>query len=145
MRLGSEGQSGFAWLVGAYANQLNESLTNTSLGAYDDVVYGGSFSSRTDTVINSAYRARNGALFGELDGDLASNLRWSVGLRGERWTAGYLGTTTDFIGGTVTPQALSPSNNLWGGHASLTYKLDPGQALYAQVARGYKAGGFNTS
>jgi iron complex outermembrane recepter protein len=145
IRLGSEGQSGFAWLVGAYANQLNESLNDTSLGAYDDVAYGGSFSSRTDTVIDSAYRARNGALFGELDGDLASNLRWSVGIRGERWTADYLGTTADFIGGTVTPAALTPSNNLWGGHASLTFKLDTNQALYAQVARGYKAGGFNLS
>jgi iron complex outermembrane recepter protein len=144
IRLGSEGQSGFAWLVGAYANQLNESLNDTYLGAYDDVVYGSGLS-RSDTVINSAYRARNGALFGELDGDLASNLRWSVGLRGERWNADYLGTTTDVIGGTVTPAALTPSNNLWGGHASLTYKLDTEQALYAQVARGYKAGGFNTS
>ena len=144
IRLGSEGQSGFAWLVGAYANQLNESLNDTYLGAYDDVVYGSGLS-RSDTVINSAYRARNGALFGELDGDLASNLRWSVGVRGERWTADYHGTTTDIIGGTVTPAALNPSNNLWGGHASLTYKLETEQALYAQVARGYKAGGFNTS
>jgi outer membrane receptor protein involved in Fe transport len=144
IRLGSEGQSGFGWLVGAYANQLNESLNDTSLGAYDDVAYGTGLS-QSDTVINSAYRARNGALFGELDGDLAGNLRWSAGLRAERWTADYLGTTTDYIGGTVTPQALNPSNNLWGGHVSLTYKLDPNQAVYAQLARGYKAGGFNTS
>jgi iron complex outermembrane receptor protein len=144
IRLGSEGRSGFGWLVGAYANQLDESLNDTSLGAYDDVAYGTGLS-QSDTVINSAYRARNGALFGELDGDLTSNLRWSVGLRGERWTADYLGTTTDYIGGTVTPQALNPSNNLWGGHVSLTYKLDPNQAVYVQLARGYKAGGFNTS
>ncbi|HLZ97058.1 MAG TPA: TonB-dependent receptor plug domain-containing protein [Steroidobacteraceae bacterium] len=144
IRLGSEASSGFAWLVGAYANRLNESLDDTNLGAYDDVVYGSGLS-RTDTVINSAYRARNGALFGELDGDLAGNLRWSVGLRGERWAADYMGTTTDFIGGTVTPAALSPSNNLWGGHATLTGKLDANQAVYAQVARGYKAGGFNLS
>jgi len=138
LRVGSERSTGFAWLVGAYANQLNESLNDTSLGAYDDMAYGSGLS-QTDTVISSAYRARNGALFGELDGDLARNLRWSVGLRGERWTADYLGTTTDSIGGTVTPAALSPSNNLWGGHISLTYKLDPDQAVYAQVARGYKA------
>ncbi|HEY3654868.1 MAG TPA: TonB-dependent receptor [Steroidobacteraceae bacterium] len=144
IRLGSEGQPGFAWLVGAYANQLNESLNDTSLGAYDDVAYGSGLA-QSDTVIDSAYRARNVALFGELDGDLATDLRWSAGVRGERWTAVYRGTTTDYIGGTVTPEALSPSNNMWGGHLSLTYKLDPRQALYAQVARGYKAGGFNTS
>jgi hypothetical protein len=144
LRVGSEWPMGFGWLVGAYASQLNESLNDTSLGAYDDVAYGSGLS-QTNTVIDSAYRARNGALFGELDGDLASNLRWSVGLRGERWTAGYLGTTTDFIGGTVTPAALTPSNNLWGGHVSFTYKLDTNQALYTEVARGYKAGGFNLS
>jgi iron complex outermembrane receptor protein len=40
---------------------------------------------------------------------------------------------------------LSPANNLWGGHASLTYKLDPVQSIYATVSRGYKAGGFNLS
>jgi iron complex outermembrane recepter protein len=144
LRVGSERPTGFGWLVGAYANQLNESLNDTSLGAYDDVAYGTGLS-QTNTVIDSAYRARNGALFGELDGDLTSNLRWSIGLRGERWTADYRGTTTDFIGGTVTPAALTPSNNLWGGQVSFTYKLDTNQALYTEVARGYKAGGFNLS
>jgi iron complex outermembrane receptor protein len=144
IRVGSLGQAGFTWLAGAYANQLNETLNDTSLGAYEDVAYGTGLS-QSDTVIDSAYRARNGALFAELDGDLAANLRWSAGLRGERWTADYRGTTTDVIGGTATPAASSPSNNLWGGQVSLTYKLDTNQALYAQVARGYKAGGFNLS
>jgi outer membrane receptor protein involved in Fe transport len=144
VRIGSEGQGGFAWLAGAYANQLNESLNDTSLGAYDDVAYGSGLS-QTNTVIDSGYRARNGAVFGELDGDVTSNLRWSVGVRGERWSADYRGTTTDYIAGTVTPAALRPSNNLWGGHASLTYRLDGGQAFYARVARGYKSGGFNLS
>jgi outer membrane receptor protein involved in Fe transport len=144
VRIGSEGRSGFAWLAGAYANQLNESLNDNSLGAYDDVVYGSGLS-QTNTVIDSGYRARNGAVFGELDGDVTSKLRWSVGVRGERWSADYRGTTTDFIAGTVTPAALRPSNNLWGGHASLTYRLDGSEAFYAEVARGYKAGGFNLS
>ena len=144
IRFGSEGRPGFTWLIGAYANRLDERLTDTSLGAYDDVVYGSGLT-QSDTVIRSAYRATNGALFGQLDGDAAAGLRWSVGVRGEHWRADYLGATTDYVGGTAALLAASPSNNLWGGHASLTYKLDPGQALYAQAARGYKAGGFNTS
>jgi len=45
----------------------------------------------------------------------------------------------------VTPAILGPVNNLWGGHASLTYKLDPGQSFYTTLSRGYKAGGFNLS
>ena len=115
---------------------------------------------QSNNVIDSGYRARNVALFGELDGDLASALRWSAGLRGERWSASYHGTTTDFLGTnigytnapvtptailSVTPATLSPANDLWGGHVSLTYKLDSGQSLYATVVRGYKAGGFNLS
>ena len=143
-RLGTESSHGFSWLVGVYANQLDETLNDTSLGAYDDVAYGTGLS-ETDTVVDSGYRARNAALFGELDGDLTPDLRWSVGVRGERWTADYHGTTTDYVGGTVTPADISPADNLWGGHASLTYALDAKQSVYVQLARGYKAGGFNLS
>ena len=99
-------------------------------------------------------------MFGELDGDLTPGLRWSLGTRGERWSAHYQGATSDFLGTntgytdapvtataieSVTPALLSPVNNLWGGHASLTYKLDPAESLYATISRGYKSGGFNLS
>lgn len=144
LRLGTEATHGFSWLIGLYANQLDERLIDTNLGAYDDVVYGTGLT-QTNTVVNSGYRARNGALYGEMDGDLTHALHWSVGLRGERWTAGYDATTTDYIGGTVTPADLHPSNNLWGGQAALSYDLAASESLYWQVARGYKAGGFNLS
>jgi len=79
--------------------------------------------------------------------------RWSAGLRGERWSASYHGTTPTFshISAiqqrrwtptailSVTPATLSPANDLWGGQVSLTYKLDPGRSLYATAVRGYKA------
>ena len=144
LRLGTESVHGFSWLIGVYANQLDESLLDTSLGAYDDLVYGTGLS-QTDTVVNSGYRARNGALYAEVDGELTHRLRWSLGLRGERWTASYDATTADYVGGTVSPADLHPSNNLWGGQASLTYDLASSESLYWQVARGYKAGGFNLS
>lgn len=144
LRLGTEATRGFSWLIGVYANQLDESLIDTNLGAYDDLVYGTGLL-QTDTVVNSGYRARNGAVYGEMDGDVTHDLHWSVGLRGERWTAAYDATTTDYIGGTVAPADLHPSNNLWGGQAALTYDLAPAESLYWQVARGYKAGGFNLS
>jgi iron complex outermembrane recepter protein len=161
LRLGTEDSRGFGWLAGVYANLLDESLSDLSLGDYrplgapvDPV------DDQTNDVIDSGYRARNIALFGELDGDIARDLRWSLGLRGERWSASYQGTTTDFLGTntgytnapvtptvieSVTPAALNPANNLWGGHASLTYKLDSAQSLYTTISRGYKAGGFNLS
>lgn len=161
LRLGTESNEGFGWLVGLYGNQLDETLSDLSIGDYQplgtplDPV-----DDQGDNIINSGYRARNIAAFGELDGDLAGDLRWSVGLRGERWSANYQGTTTDFLGTntgytnaavtptaieSVTPATLSPVNNLWGGHASLTYKLDSDQSIYATLSRGYKAGGFNLS
>ena len=160
-RLGTESNTGFGWLAGVYVNRLDEVLSDLSLGYYqplatpDDPI-----DDQGDSVINSGYRARNIALYGELDGDLTSSLRWSVGVRGERWSAHYNGTTTDFFGSnidysygpvtveqveSVTPASLSPSNNLWGGHASLTYKIDSEQSFYGTLSRGYKAGGFNLS
>jgi iron complex outermembrane recepter protein len=160
-RLGTESNEGFGWLVGAYGNQLDETLSDLSLGYFQALdTPNDPLDDQSDNVINSGYRARNVALYGELDGDLATGLRWSVGVRGERWSAQYAGTTTDFLGSNIgytnapvtvtqiesmTPAVLNPSNNLWGGHASLTYKLDSEQSIYGTVARGYKAGGFNLS
>jgi iron complex outermembrane receptor protein len=161
LRLGTEQSRGFGWLVGFYGNQLDETLSDFSLGDYQPLgAPVDPVADQSDDVINSRYEARNVALFGELDGDITTDLRWSLGLRGERWSAKYQGTTTDFFGTntgytnaavrptaieSVTPAALSPANNLWGGHASLTYKLDSTESIYATVSRGYKAGGFNLS
>jgi outer membrane receptor protein involved in Fe transport len=161
LRLGTESNRGFGWLAGFYGSQLDERLTDLSLydyqplGAPPDPV-----ADQSNDVIDSGYRARNVALFGELDGDFAADLRWSVGLRAERWSASYQGTTTDFLGTntgytnatitptaieSVTPATLNPANDLWGGHTSLTYKIGADQSVYATVVRGYKAGGFNLS
>ena len=161
LRLGTEKTQGFGWLVGFYGNQLDESLTDLSLSNYQPLgTPVDPVDDQSNSLIDSGYRARNLALFGELDGDFTADLRWSLGLRGERWSADYHGTTTDFLGTntgysnapvaitaieSVTPANLSPVNNLWGGHASLTQKLDSTQSIYATVSRGYKAGGFNLS
>jgi iron complex outermembrane receptor protein len=161
LRLGTESSQGFGWLVGLYGNQLDESLSDLSLGDYQPLgTAPDPANDQSDSVINSGYRARNIAAFGELDGDLGTHLRWSLGARGERWSAAYQGTTTDFLGTntgytnapvtptaieSVTPATLNPVNDLWGGHASLTYKLDTSQSLYATLSRGYKSGGFNLS
>jgi len=161
LRLGTEAAQGFGWLAGVYGNQLDESLTDLSLGDYQPLgTPVDPIDDQSDDVIDSRYRARNIALYGELDGDIVPGLRWSLGARGERWSAHYQGGTTDFLGTnvgysnapviptailSVTPALLGPVNDLWGGHASLTYKLDSGQSIYATLSRGYKAGGFNLS
>ena len=142
LRLGTSPERGLAWLVGVYAFELRETLEDVSAGnSYDPI--NGAYAQ--DSVVDSAYRARNVALFGVLDGDLGRRLRWSLGLRGEAHRAEYQDLTHDWIAGTVAANSFGPSERLWGGHGSLTYRLAPASSLYLQLARGYKAGGFNLS
>ena len=142
LRLGTAPERGFAWLVGAYAQQLSESFEDTSASKPDDPVNGPYV---PYTVVDSGYRARNYALFGVVDDDLGRCLRGSVGLRVERRTASYQDLTRDLVAGQDTPHDFRPADGLWGGHASLSCAAAPGQTLYLQLARGYKAGGFNLS
>ncbi len=142
LRLASNRKHGLRWLVGVYTFELREGLTDTNLGIYVDPI--GGYSSTTDSVLTSRYRSRNGALYGELDGDLGPRARWSIGVRGERRTARYADLTTN-VGAPSTRNAFDPADNMWGGHVSIDYALSRGEHVYALVSRGYKAGGFNLS
>jgi iron complex outermembrane recepter protein len=148
-RLGDTPAHGFSWLFGVYAFELRESLTDTSAGVYTDP-----FDSTQDasgsTVISSGYTSRSGALYAQLDGDFNERARWSVGLRGERHTSRYDDTTTTIDNlpppsESAATNNFNPSDNLWGGHASIDYSIADGQHVYALIARGYKASGFNLS
>lgn len=134
---------GFSWLVGVYAFELRESLTDTSAGVYVDP-FDATQNGDSLTVISSGYRSRNAALYGQLDGDLGDRTRWSVGLRGERHSSRYNDTTTN-LDAPTTANDFGPADNLWGGQASIDYRIADGQNVYALVARGYKASGFNLS
>jgi outer membrane receptor protein involved in Fe transport len=132
-----------SWLVGVYAFELRESLTDTSAGVYADP-FDATQNEDSLTVISSRYRSRNAALYGQLDGNLSDRARWSVGLRGERHTSRYSDTTTN-LDAPATANDFGPSDNLWGGQASIDYRIADGQHVYALIARGYKASGFNLS
>jgi outer membrane receptor protein involved in Fe transport len=134
---------GLAWLLGAYASELREALTDASAGTYLDP-FDATQNSVSLSVLQSGYRARNGALYGQLDGDLGAHARWSVGLRGERRTTSYADTTTN-LDAPTTANAFNPADTLWGGHLSIDYAIGGAQHLYALLSRGYKAGGFNLS
>jgi outer membrane receptor protein involved in Fe transport len=143
IRLGDAPAHGLSWLFGVYAFELREGLGDTSAGNYADP-FDATQNSTSLTIISSQYRSQSGALYGQLDGDLGSRTRWSIGLRGERRTTRYDDLTTN-LGAPATANAFSPANNLWGGNASLDYAIADGQHVYALVSRGYKAGGFNLS
>jgi iron complex outermembrane receptor protein len=140
-RLGTSTEHGLNWLVGVYGLQLHESLNEDSAGIFFDPAEGGDVPPLSSTLTGSHFQSRTGAVFGELDGELAAQWHWTVGLRGERWTARY----ADVILNPDSAHDFHPSNNLWGGTASLTRKLSASSSAYATVSRGYKAGGFNLS
>jgi len=147
MRLGSpetkESAHGLSWLVGVYAFELRESLTDTTAGVYIDP-FDATQNLDSRSVISSQYRSRNGAVYGQLDGNFSERARWSVGLRGERHTSRYNDTTTN-LDAPTTANNFGPADNLWGGQASIDYRIADGQHVYALIARGYKASGFNLS
>ncbi len=142
-RVADRNTGGVHWSFGVYGMELRESLTDTSFGMYADPADPGSDATTLD-VISSRYRARNVALYGQLDGDLTAGLHWTAGLRGERRTTRYTDLTTH-LDVPATANRFDPSNGLWGGQLSLDYGFAAGQHVYALVARGYKAGGFNLS
>ncbi len=139
----TESPRGLSWLVGVYAFELRESLTDTSAAVYIDP-FDATQNSDSLTVISSGYRSRSGALYGQLDGDFSDRARWSVGLRGERHTSRYDDQTTN-LDAPTTFNNFGPADGLWGGQASIDYRIADGQHVYALIARGYKASGFNLS
>jgi iron complex outermembrane recepter protein len=144
-RLGNGAQHGFSWLVGVYGFELRESLTDTSAGRYvDPLDTTGEANSSSLTVISSDYRSRSGALYLQLDDELTARLHASVGVRAERHTSLYNDLTTN-LAEPSTSNHFSPDDNLWGGQATLDFKLTNDQNVYALISRGYKASGFNLS
>ena len=142
-RLADTSTHGLSWLFGVYALELREDLNDTSKGLYLDP-FDATQNSASLTAVQSDYRATNSAIYGELDGDLGARTRWSVGLRGERRTTHYDDVTTN-PGAPALYQFFDPEDNLWGGHASLDVTVAAGKQVYALIARGFKAGGFNLS
>jgi outer membrane receptor protein involved in Fe transport len=142
MRL-SDSPAHAAWLLGVYASELREGLSDTSAGVYVDP-FDATQNSTSLTVVSSQYHSRSSALYGQLDGDLGRRTRWSLGLRGERHTTHYEDATTN-LGAPATANNFGPAYDLWGGHASLDTRIGDGQHVYALISRGYKAGGFNLS
>src|SRR6202041_1457876 len=64
-----ESPHGLSWLVGVYAFELRESLTDTSTAVYIDP-FDATQNSDSLTVVSGDYSSRRGAIYGQLDGDL---------------------------------------------------------------------------
>jgi iron complex outermembrane receptor protein len=141
------------WVLGASWQQLDEDNDISSTGVYDD---SGEENfcppCLTNRQIDSTYEAKTLGLFGSLDSRLTEKLELSLGLRYEHWKARYTDNWSDINYPAVPPQGDSctqfdcdPSENLWGGHAALSYNWHDNLHGYLRIARGFKAGGFNPS
>ncbi|MFT7563426.1 MAG: iron complex outermembrane receptor protein, partial [Bacteroidia bacterium] len=139
------------WLLGMYAQRLEESNLISSNGIYDDSA-DAPFSFCTPcldrTRLNSAYQSSNFAAFGKLDSHINERMTLSAGIRVEYWDAAYQDSFVDEIYGDPTQSlqnVFSPDEFLWGGDISLNYELAENSTVYGLVSQGYKAGGFNPS
>jgi len=107
------------WLIGGYGAQLTESnLTQSTFGGTNS----------TD------YNRQNIAIFGQLDHALTKTTTLSGGLRSEQINANFSGSNGD---------TFSPTETLWGGHITLSERLNKAHTAYTSLSKGYKAGGFN--
>lgn len=108
------------WIIGVYHHRNEEDLLRI----------------RTDrAAFSSDFETRRSSIFGQIDTALSDTLTLSTGLRYERRKADYDDSAD------VT---FSPSENLWGGRLGLEWLTGRDTLIYGNVARGYKAGGFNT-
>jgi len=113
----------WSWLAGAYLLRTDEDVQQHDF-------YNG------DTLVDmsSDYRATNLAGYGELEFRVGAATVLAIGARGERRSADY----QDSDGA-----AFSPDETMVGGSLSLRHSLGARRSVYATLARGYKAGGFN--
>lgn len=116
------------WTAGAYV--LNVDERNDQRDEESGVPY---------RLLTSRYDATNLALYGEVDWRASARTRLSVGARAERRSADY--DDRDALDGQTS--AFSPTDTMWGGHASLAFDATDRHRWYLTLSRGYKAGGFN--
>ncbi len=109
------------WVAGIYTLQSRENLRREYTYLSSDFLSNYDF----DTV----------ALFVQLDSHLTETLALQTGLRLENRSTRY--QDSDGV-------AFTPEENMWGGRIALMYSLNASTMPYVSVARGYKAGGFNT-
>ena len=109
------------WTAGIYSLRDEESLRREYTFAAADFL--------------SDFEVQTIAAFGQLDFQLSDRWTLSTGLRVANRDMNY----SDSTGVTG-----NPDDTLWGGKISLQFESDAGM-VYAQVSRGYRAGGVNAS
>jgi len=122
---------GADWVAGVYLLSLEETEQRRDAGTCGASACGVEIV-LDETPVNSDYEATNLAFFGELSRTLHERTTFAAGLRWEQRAAEF---------GSL----FSPRDRMLGGDLSVTHQLRDWASVWARIARGYKAGGFNAS
>jgi iron complex outermembrane recepter protein len=126
LRLSSESPDDWSWTAGVWWSRLTETNHVSDDGRYLEDAF--------VRILDSRYRAESAALYGQVEWQARPGTTIAAGLRIEERDAAY--RDSDGI-------RFDPRDRMWGGELSATQRLPNGQSLWATVARGFRAGGFN--
>ena len=126
VRLASNGDNAFDWLIGAYYYELNERNRSTVATTVPGLVL---------PVGNQRSRVVNYAVFANGSIELTPRLELGVGLRYDYERTNLLDVATAARGRAKSTELLP--------RMSLTYAIDDDTNLYGTVSRGYHSGGVN--
>jgi len=126
LRLVSAADGAISWIAGLWLQRLEEANHIADDGLY--------LADAFVRELESDYRATSAALYGQADFAVTPATTVTAGLRVEERDARY--DDSDGV-------AFDPREGLWGGELSITHRIAENQSLWATLARGYRAGGFN--
>lgn len=89
-------------------------------------------------------RSKSTAFYGQVDYEIVPRLTASVGLRYTHDTKSFEGTTQNFFLPELVDVASSIKANVWTPKFNLQWEFGDGGMVYATVAKGYRAAGFNS-
>jgi outer membrane receptor protein involved in Fe transport len=126
LRLAGGDDAALSWIAGLWLLRLEEDNR-----VADDGLYLADAFSR---LLESRYRATNAAAYGQADWSATPDTTVTAGLRLEQRDAAY--ADSDGV-------AFDPVDRMWGGELTVVHRLDDAQTVWASLARGFRAGGFN--
>jgi iron complex outermembrane receptor protein len=135
VRVSSNGTGPWKWVAGAYAYDEDQ---DTSYAFSNGVLAGQA----------PDYDSRSRALFGQATFDIAPDLHLTIGARTTRDEKSSFGQVSRFtlFGPTVSAETnIARSWRKTDGKIGIDYSLARGTMVYANLATGYKAGGFNSA
>lgn len=140
LRLASKGEPTLGWLAGLYAYDTTTRSRSVSNADYTGVVLGGPITDRY------AYNKDSFgyALFGQINYRLTDTLTLSGGLRMDDETRKLDAQVNRQSMGTDYPLQGRLSFRKWLPKATLSYAPAKNTLWYGTVAKGYRAGGFDT-